>query len=170
MTTQSSGKAVEQNSVAQANFAAYANPLVNEAIEEAAALRATTDAEKLHRLRIALRRLRTLLWAYRPVLDERFDNEQRAVLKFLANAAGNTRDWDILIGLVEEKSGEQLLSAFKQSRKEIAEQSRETLLNLDLTRLLRDAVGEANRELKSSSSRTSVTKLLESACPRRKSN
>ncbi|CAL8473630.1 CHAD domain-containing protein [Caballeronia sp. S22] len=159
MTTDETGDAVGRDSVAEANFATYADPLVSKAIEEASALEDTADAEKLHKLRVALRRLRTLLWAYRPILDEHFDNEQRALLKFLANAAGNTRDWDILISLVEGKSDEQLLSAFKQSRKQTADKSRETILNSDLTKLLRDAIREANRELNTSSARTPLTRF-----------
>lgn len=151
--------AVDRKSVAEANFATYAEPLVSEAVKEVSALNDTADAEKLHKLRVALRRLRTLLWAYRPILDEHFDNEQRARLKFLATAAGNTRDWDILIGLVEDKVDEQLLSAFKQNRDRTADASRETLLNSDLTKLLRDAINEANRELNGSFPRTSLTKF-----------
>ncbi|CAB3809004.1 CHAD domain-containing protein [Paraburkholderia fynbosensis] len=73
------------------------------------------NAEKLHRLRVALRRLRTLLWAYRPMLDAKFDNEQRELFKSLASAAGNTRDWDILIALVENDGDETLLSAFRKT-------------------------------------------------------
>ena len=159
MTTDETNHAVGRDSVAEANFATYADPLVSEAIEEASALKETADAEKLHKLRVALRRLRTLLWAYRPILDEHFDNEQRALLKFLANAAGNTRNWDILISLVEEKSDEQLLSAFKQNRNQTADKSRETILNSDLTKLLRDAIREANRELNTSSGRTPLTRF-----------
>jgi CHAD domain-containing protein len=128
VTTDDTNPAVQRESVAEANFATYADPLVSEAIEEASALKDTADAEKLHKLRVALRRLRTLLWAYRPILDKEFDNEQRALLKFLASAAGNTRDWDILIGLVEEKSDEKLLSACKQNRDDTADKSRQTLM------------------------------------------
>ncbi|SPB14399.1 CHAD domain-containing protein [Caballeronia novacaledonica] len=159
MTTDDTHRASEREAVAEANFATYADPLVHEAIEEASALKDTADAEKLHKLRVALRRLRTLLWAYRPILDEQFDNEQRAVLKFLANAAGNTRDWDILIGLVEDRSDEELLNVFRQNRKETADRSRETLLNSDLTKLLREAISEANRELNTSAVRTPLTKF-----------
>ncbi|WP_238289397.1 CHAD domain-containing protein [Caballeronia novacaledonica] len=159
MTTDDTHRAVERESVAEANFATYAEPLVHEAIEEASALKDIADAEKLHKLRVALRRLRTLLWAYRPILDEQFDNEQRAVLKFLASAAGNTRDWDILISLVGKKSDEELLGAFRQNRAQTADQSRETLLNSDLTKLLRAAISEANRELNTSPARTPLTKF-----------
>jgi CHAD domain-containing protein len=95
---------VESPSVhtAEAEFNKYATPLVHEAIAQASTVDADPDAEVLHKLRVALRRLRTLLWAYRPMLDKDFDNKQRAIYKFLGNAAGNTRDWDILIELLTE--------------------------------------------------------------------
>lgn len=46
-----------------------------------------------------------------PSID-RHGKQQRDVYKFLANAAGSTRDWDILIGLVEEHVVEQLISCW----------------------------------------------------------
>lgn len=101
--------------------------------------------EELHKLRVALRRRRTLFWAYRPLLDEDFDNGQRAILKSLAAAAGNTRDWDILISLVKEHSDEQLLKAFEKNREDAAKKSRETLSNSNIEKLLRDLINEANQ-------------------------
>ncbi|CAD6562233.1 hypothetical protein LMG28727_07692 [Paraburkholderia kirstenboschensis] len=161
MTTDGGTQTRGPQALAEANFATYANPLVTEAIEEAAALRNDADAEKLHKLRVALRRLRTLLWAYRPILDAKFDNEQRDLFKSLASAAGNTRDWDILIELVENDGDETLLNAFRRNRNETAEKSAETLRNSHLDETLRDAVSEANRELSTSSARTPLTKFAQ---------
>ncbi|SAL82541.1 CHAD domain-containing protein [Caballeronia choica] len=161
MKTDDTNEAVDREQRAETNFATFADPLVNEAIAEAAALKDTADAEKLHRLRVALRRLRTLLWAYRPILDEEFDSQQRALFKSLANAAGNTRDWDILIGLVEGNSDEGLLNALKKQRDETAEKSSNVLLHLKLGKTLRDAVHEANRELNTSPVRTPLTKFAQ---------
>jgi CHAD domain-containing protein len=159
MTLDGSRSILDRDALAEASFATYATPLVSEAIEQVSALRDDADAEKLHKLRIALRRLRTLLWAYRPILDEKFDNEQRALFKFLANAAGNTRDWDILIKLVEKDSDQALLDAFKRNRNETAEKSAEILANTHLDKTLRNAVSEANRELNTSPERTPLRKF-----------
>lgn len=74
------------SNTAEAEFGKYATPLVHEALSQAATLDADPDAEVLHKLRVALRRLRTLLWAYRPVLNEEFDAKQRAIYKFLARS------------------------------------------------------------------------------------
>jgi len=150
---------LNRKALAEANFATYADPLVSEAIEHASALQAGADAEKLHKLRVALRRLRTLLWAYRPILDENFDNQQRELLKSLASAAGNTRDWDILIGLVEKDSDAALVNAFNGNRNETAEKSAETLRNSHIDETLRDGISEAHRELSGAPTQTPLTRF-----------
>lgn len=150
---------VDHAAPAEANFGAFASPLVAEAIEHASALQHGADAEKLHKLRIALRRMRTLLWAYRPILDEVFDNEQQALFKSLADAAGDTRDWDILIGLVKEGGDRALLKALKNSRDETAKDSAETLRNARLDNSLHEAVNEAHRELGSTPVPTPLKKF-----------
>jgi len=148
-----------RNASAETNFSAYAEPLVGEAIAHASALEGGGEAEQLHKLRVSLRRLRTLLWAYRPILNEEFDSQQRAVYKFLANAAGNTRDWDILIGLVEATGDEELLEAFRNSRAEASRQSLETLSHASVKQILREAMSEANRELNTAAQRTPLTRF-----------
>jgi CHAD domain-containing protein len=149
----------DRDALAEANFETYANPLVAEAVEHAAAVQDGADAEKLHKLRVALRRLRTLLWAYRPILDEKFDNEQRALFKSLADAAGRTRDWDILIGLVERDTDASLLDSLKKNRNETAEESVETLRHSHLDKSLHAAVSEAHRELEAAPERTPLRKF-----------
>lgn len=149
----------DASTLAESNFSTYAHPLVAQAIEQASSLEGAPDAEKLHKLRVALRRLRTLLWAYRPILDEAFETQQRALLKYLANAAGNTRDWDILIGLLEKHAKPDLLDAFRKSRADASETSRETLSNADLNHVLRSAVSEANRELNTAPARTPLSRF-----------
>jgi CHAD domain-containing protein len=144
----------ETQSYAEASFVTFANPLVSEAIDKASALKKGADVEELHKLRVALRRLRTLLWAYRPMLDANFDNGQREILKSLATAAGNTRDWDILIDLIKERSDQPLLKAFEKNREETAKKSREALSNSNIEKVLRASVKEATRELETSSSGT----------------
>jgi CHAD domain-containing protein len=149
----------DRGAPAEANFEAYANPLVAEALEHASALEDGADAETLHKLRVALRRMRTLLWAYQPILNERFGNEQRALFKSLANAAGNTRDWDILISLLKKGNDGPLLGALKKNRNETAKESAETLRNSQLDSSLHDAVNEAHRELENAPARTPLRKF-----------
>ena len=62
---------------------------------EAGAL-ATPDPEYLHQMRVALRRLRSALRAFRATLDPQFVREADAGLKALARETGPARDWDVL--------------------------------------------------------------------------
>ena len=75
---------------AQSQFASYAQPMVSEALARAASL--DPDPENLHKLRVALRRLRTLLWAWRPLLGCAFVEPRRALLKRAAAAAAPPED------------------------------------------------------------------------------
>lgn len=154
-------RTLDREALAEASFAAYAKPLVSEAIEQASALEHDADAEKLHKLRVALRRLRTLLWAYRPIVDKQFDNQQRALFKFFANAAGDTRDWDILIKLVEKNGDEDLLNSIRKNRNETARKSADTLRNSHLDKTLRGTVTEVNRELNTSPTRTPLSRFAQ---------
>lgn len=144
---------------AESSFSSYADPLVHEALQQAAALEGSAEAEQLHKLRVALRQLRTLLWAYGPTLDKDFASQQRALLKFCASAAGSTRDWDIVIDLVGESGGSALVDAFRRNRTEASETSRETLSNANLKKVLREAIAEVNRELNTQASRTPLTQF-----------
>jgi CHAD domain-containing protein len=145
--------------IAETSFNRFAEPLIHEALTQAGALETEPGADKLHKLRVSLRQLRTLLWAYRPLLDSEFDSQQRAVYKFLANAAGSTRDWDILIDLVEKNVDEELRSILLQKRTEAAKKSSETLSHANTQHLLRDALSESKREVNTAVQRTVLKKF-----------
>jgi CHAD domain-containing protein len=99
------------------------------------------------------------LWAYEPILDKDFDTRQRALLKFLANAAGHTRDWDILIELAGDDGDPSLLDAFRHCRAEASAKSIETLAQARLKKTLHDTVSETNRELNTSPARTPLSRF-----------
>lgn len=80
-----------------------------------------TDAESLHQLRVATRRLRALLWAYAPLLRAEDHADADAQLKALADIAGHTRDWDILLSQ---------LSSHKQDGKSRLRTSRKRIRRL----------------------------------------
>lgn len=153
--------ALPHDGSAQACFSHYAAPLIDHALACAAAVRSNPDAEVLHKLRVSLRRLRSLLWAYEPLLDEAFDAQQRALFKFFASAAGRTRDWDILIGLLDETSDAngQPREALEAARTKSFDASRETLAHANVKSALRDALKEANRELNTAHERTPLSKF-----------
>jgi CHAD domain-containing protein len=134
---------------AQQAFASYAAPLVDEAIEHANGIRNDASPEALHKLRVSLRRLRSLWWAFAPLLDKDENARQRAVYKFLATAAGKTRDWDILIELLsrEDSGAQALMPKLEQARSDTLATSRETLMNADVKHLLRDALATTTAQL-----------------------
>jgi len=150
---------LDRKAFAETSFSTFADPLVNKAIEQASGLQKGADAEKMHKLRVALRRLRTLLWAYRPVLDERFDNRQRAVFKSLADTAGDTRNWDILIGLTEKDSDPGLVTAFRKRRDQTAKKSARSIRKSDVDKILHNAVGKTNSQLERSEQQTPLGKF-----------
>ena len=135
-----------ESQTAESQFSTYAQPLVDAATEHAAALNANSDADVLHKLRVALRRLRSLLWAYRPLLGRALDDRQRDRFKSLASAAGKTRDWDILTGLLVETLGKQQAPTDRLSSARAAalDESRETLSHAGIRTVLQDALADAS--------------------------
>jgi CHAD domain-containing protein len=150
-----------QGETAEAMFGKLATPLVDEAMEQASALNGDVDPEVLHKLRVALRRLRTLYWAYRPLLDEQFDEQQRAVFKFLATSAGSTRDWDILLELLNKLDVKQLAEPLQQRRDSALATSIQTITNADVKHVLHDSLREAKHQLNTGSERVPVEKFAQ---------
>ncbi|SOF00221.1 CHAD domain-containing protein [Burkholderia sp. OK233] len=140
---------------AEAAFASYAAPLVDDAIELANAVREDASPEALHKLRVSLRRLRSLWWAFEPLLDKGENTRQRALYKYLATAAGKTRDWDILIELIaqDERVAHEMTPTLQAAREGALATSRETLSNADVKHLLQDALTSANKELNTAGER-----------------
>ncbi|ABE35316.1 CHAD domain protein [Paraburkholderia xenovorans LB400] len=146
---------------AQAAFASYAAPLVGEAIEYANAVREDASPEALHKLRVSLRRLRSLWWAFEPLLEKGENTRQRALYKYLAAAAGKTRDWDILIELLtkEGNGARDMVPKLQDARVGALATSRETLSNADVKHLLREALSSASKELNTAHERMPLRKF-----------
>ncbi len=146
---------------AQAAFASYAAPLVGEAIEYANAVREDASPEALHKLRVSLRRLRSLWWAFEPLLEKGENTRQRALYKYLAAAAGKTRDWDILIELLtkEGNGARDMVPKLQDARVGALATSRETLSNADVKHLLREALTSASKELNTAHERMPLRKF-----------
>lgn len=148
---------------AQSQFAHYAKPLVDEALARAALV--DPNADDFHKLRIALRRLRTLLWAWRPLLGRDAAERERAFLKRAAAAAGEARDWDIAVKLLGAqdaagKAGGSLAGErIEAARREARARAAVTLSAADLKHALREMLHATNRALNTSSERTPVKRL-----------
>lgn len=167
-------EAAGRDTSAQAAFVSYAAPLIDHAIEFARAVRDDPSPEALHKLRVSLRRLRSLWWAFEPLWnegesehdDKARPGQERAVYKYLATAAGKTRDWDILIDLLaHEASGESgasdLAPALHDARETALATSRETLSNADVRHLLHEALSTAAKELNTSHHRVPLRKFAD---------
>jgi CHAD domain-containing protein len=61
------------------------------------------DPEELHQTRVATRRLRAVLRAARPLLDETWAESLRTELSWLGGALGPVRDLDVLLGRLREE-------------------------------------------------------------------
>ncbi|WGS54804.1 CHAD domain-containing protein [Paraburkholderia sp. D15] len=148
---------------AQSAFASYAAPIVDQAIENAHAVRDDASPEALHKLRVSLRRLRSLWWAFEPLLEKGENTRQRALYKYLATAAGKTRDWDILIELIARKDGaaNAMTASLDQVRDNAFATSRETLSNADVKHLLREALTTTSTELNTAHERLPLRKFAE---------
>ncbi|WP_233849676.1 CHAD domain-containing protein [Paraburkholderia sp. HD33-4] len=160
MKTEAEASPPESDS-AESHFSSYAEPLVREAIAHASALEADPDAEVLHKLRVALRRLRSLLWAYRPLLDSGLDDRQRALFKQLAGSAGQTRDWDILIEILGETVGPRRtpFDRLRAARAAASERSREELSHASMSFELQDAVTSSSAALNETHKNTSLKRF-----------
>ncbi len=123
-----------------------------EAVRRTRALRTKADPEVLHKLRVALRRLRSLWWAYEPLFDAKGARIQRSEFKSLANAAGKTRDWDVLRDLLLSAESMQhsfgsLLESVGEHRADALLFSRRTIRNAGVDQILQQALTGARHQL-----------------------
>ncbi len=79
--------------------------LLVEARDAAARLGDPQDAEALHDFRVALRRLRSWIRSFRPLLDDTLRGRWRRELRSVVGATGEARDAEVLQGLVQEELG-----------------------------------------------------------------
>ncbi|MCA3182371.1 MULTISPECIES: CHAD domain-containing protein [unclassified Cupriavidus] len=61
------------------------------------ALKHRDEVEDVHELRVAVRHLRAVAWAFGPVLPRQVKARWKQALHDVADAAGDVRDWDVFI-------------------------------------------------------------------------
>ncbi len=71
-----------------------------------AGIRSTSDPEPLHDARVALRRLRSYLHTFRPILDSRWADSLRERMRWLDDCLGKARDLDVVIEVLEKRAAE----------------------------------------------------------------
>jgi CHAD domain-containing protein len=111
------------------------------------------DPEVLHRLRIALRRLRAVWSAYARQLDKGMNTRERALYRYLAVAVGKTRDWDVLITLLSTTAG---TGAFHDEERGAPQRMVTSSSHGDIRAMLHDAVQAARIEPEVGSPHSSV--------------
>jgi len=129
-----------------------------EAVRRAGQVDPHASPEVFHKLRVALRRLRSLWWAYRPLLDETDAERWRDRFKELAAAAGKTRDWDIVRELLVAYESARhprvsLLTFVDERRRDAVSFSCRTIHEAGLNGILERATDSAKGQLASSTSR-----------------
>ncbi|WP_188130684.1 CHAD domain-containing protein [Paraburkholderia panacisoli] len=134
-------------------FSLLATSTAGEAMCRVRKLDAQADPEVLHKLRVALRRLRSLWWAYEPLLDRKEAKIQCREFKALAAAAGRTRDWDVLHDLLStanqstKHSFPLLIQSVAEHRTDALSFSVRTIGNAGVGRILNHAVAGARQQL-----------------------
>lgn len=157
---------IDAETLAAEAFVILATVTSDEAARRAHALGASADPEVLHKLRVALRRLRSLWWAYEPLLDGKDAKLQREEFKYLADAAGKTRDWDVLRDIL---TGEQLtrpslgplVLEVGEHRADALSFSRRTLRNAGVEDILQRAAKGAREQLDSRAARPMLAAFAE---------
>lgn len=103
------------------------------------------NPEAVHQMRVAVRRLRALLAAFRPALDQDATQFLRTELTWLQHQLAPARDWDVFLhstmepliaGVREEPSLEELRHAVQDARHDAYALARDTLRDRRYTRLL----------------------------------
>jgi CHAD domain-containing protein len=152
-------------SVADA-FSLLATAPAEEAGRRVRKLDSKADPEMLHKLRVALRRLRSLWWAYEPLLDRKDAKFQRGEFKSLATAAGKTRDWDVLRDLLlagesMQYSFTSLLGSVDEHRADALSFSRTAIGNAGVERILESALVGARYQLDSRATSPTLAEFAE---------
>lgn len=102
-------------------------------------VRAAPEAEAIHQMRVALRRLRAAITLFKPVVEDDRRDEVKAELKWMANLLGEARDLDVYIAKVLEparaqhendESYRQLLADYEERRDRAYLMVQETIASL----------------------------------------
>ena len=102
----------------EAAFASIAAAALAQAGANAPGVLDAAGAEYLHQMRVGLRRLRSALRAFDPVLQKTKPLKRR--LRRLAKTLGPARDWDVLVQRLEDAQADRRLLARARRRREAA--------------------------------------------------
>jgi CHAD domain-containing protein len=145
------GKSSPIGDVARAAFAGSVERL----IRQDAGLRLHADAEAVHNARVAVRRLRSDLRTFMPVLDEAWAGDLRARLRWLQDGFSAARDADVLLANLRRTSADlpdhdrncidDVLAPLRAAREGAYERMRAMLRDPRYAALLQELVDAAKR-------------------------
>lgn len=134
-----------------AAFNLLSSTATGEALKRVRELNSSSEPEVLHKLRVALRRLRTLWWIFQPLLDTQDARSHRSEFKSLAEAAGKTRDWDVLRALLSTAPSSDsfgaLIGRVDQHRSSALAFSNRIIANAGVERIVEHAVHVARNQI-----------------------
>ena len=129
------------------------------------------DPEELHQMRVAVRRMRAMLKAARPLLDRDWADELRAELGWLGRALGPVRDADVLIerlrgrattfGDTGRAAVETLIKALVADRETARAEMLTVLNSRRYAALLRQLAAAVSQPLPTATGRAGATPLVE---------
>ncbi|MGH3824397.1 MAG: CHAD domain-containing protein [Pseudonocardiaceae bacterium] len=129
------------------------------------------DPEELHQMRVAVRRMRAMLKAARPLLKRSWADDLRAELGWLGRALGPVRDADVLIDRLRAHAAafgdtgrdavEILIEALVADRETARAEMLAVLSSRRYTTLLRQLARAVSRPLPAATGRAGATPLVE---------
>lgn len=129
------------------------------------------DPEELHQMRVAVRRMRAMLKAARPLLEQSWADDLRAELGWLGRALGPVRDADVLIDRLRDRAAtfddagrdavETLIEALVADREIARTEMLAVLGSRRYTALLRQLASAVSRPLPTPPGRGSAPPLVE---------
>jgi CHAD domain-containing protein len=133
-------------------FVVLSTPLASDALLQTELMAEHVDAQLLVRMRIALKRLRALWWAFEPMLDEKAARIVRKRFKRLAEIAGEPHDIDAACDLLmrARKTCSRVgpvVRTLKEERRGASAASCLSIRRANVDVLLRHALADARRRL-----------------------
>jgi inorganic triphosphatase YgiF len=107
--------------------------MANEAI-----VRSAPEADAVHQMRVALRRLRAAITLFKTVVEDEKRDEVKAELKWMANLLGEARDLDVYVTKVlepaqvqreDDESYRQLIAAYQERRTQAYQTLQDTIVS-----------------------------------------
>ena len=108
--------------------------LLTDVVSAIGVVRRTPEAEPVHKMRVAIRRLQQALRLFRQYLDAGGQDEVKTSLRAIMQVAGELRNRDIAIDLVAESGGDN--TELLAQRTQFEQQLRTTVEDVDAEDLL----------------------------------